>query len=198
MNRKALPDNIEDFFKGAPVFFQEPEASALSTPPPSIVSPTKSSRSPKTERPNDRTVERANGATERSNDQTDERLSKRTNTYMNGATERKKESSMRPLVQSSQPTVEPHSPVLTSSVDDNYEGVSTNGDSILERLMLGKSDTQEHAERYSFEIYPSQKEQMEDFLYEYKKKTGEKLSASKLIREALTYYFQAIKDAKIR
>lgn len=48
----------------------------------------------------------------------------------------------------------------------------------------------EKTERYSFEIYPSQKERIEEYLYQYKRKTKEKISASRFIREAIDYYFK--------
>lgn len=179
MNRKALPDDVEDFFKGTPVFFQQPGASEHSSPPSSSSTPT-------------------TAHTERSNGRTDERTNTRTLERVNGATERKKEpsktASTRPINQS----VDTQPVVSESPNDGEQEQSLATGESILERLKLGKSDAQEHTERYSFEIYGKQKEQIEDFLYEYKKRTGEKLSASKLIREALNYYFQTIKDAKDR
>jgi hypothetical protein len=50
----------------------------------------------------------------------------------------------------------------------------------------------EKAERYSFEIYPSQKEEIEEYVYHYKRRTGKKLSASKFIRDAIDYYFHTL------
>lgn len=181
MNRKALPDDVEDFFKGTPVFFQPQGASEHSSPPPSS--------SPSTP-----TVTH----TERSNGRTDERAIKRTSDRVNGATERGKEPSKTTSTQPIKQSVDTQPVVPESPNDGEQEELPATGESILERLKLGKSDAQEHTERYSFEIYRKQKEQIEDFLYEYKKKTGEKLSASKLIREALNYYFQTIQNAKNR
>ncbi len=60
----------------------------------------------------------------------------------------------------------------------------------------GRTDKQElpeKTERYSFEIYPTQKECIEEFLYQHKRKTKEKISASKFIRAAIDYYFKALK-----
>lgn len=60
----------------------------------------------------------------------------------------------------------------------------------------GRADKQalpEKTERYSFEIYPSQKERMEEYLYQHKRKTKEKISASRFIRQAIDYYFKTLK-----
>jgi hypothetical protein len=39
------------------------------------------------------------------------------------------------------------------------------------------------------------KEKIEDIQYRYKKKTGKRLSSSRIIREALAVYFQQIEEA---
>jgi hypothetical protein len=60
----------------------------------------------------------------------------------------------------------------------------------------GRTDKQalpEKTERYSFEIYPTQKERIEEYLYQYKRKTKEKISASNFIRTAIDYYFKILK-----
>lgn len=49
----------------------------------------------------------------------------------------------------------------------------------------------EKTERYSFEIYPTQKEHIEEYLYLHKRKTKEKISASNFIRTAIDYYFKS-------
>lgn len=51
----------------------------------------------------------------------------------------------------------------------------------------------EKTERYSFEIYPTQKERIEEYLYQHKRKTKEKISASRFIRQAIDYYFKTWK-----
>lgn len=56
-----------------------------------------------------------------------------------------------------------------------------------------KAALPEKTERYSFEIYPSQKEHMEEYLYQHKRKTKQKISASHFIRTAIDYYFKALK-----
>lgn len=56
-----------------------------------------------------------------------------------------------------------------------------------------KQESPEKAERYSFEIYPSQKERIEEYLYQHKRKTKQKISASNFIRTAIDYYFKTLK-----
>lgn len=57
----------------------------------------------------------------------------------------------------------------------------------------GKAELSEKTERYSFEIYPTQKERIEEYLYHHKRKTKEKISASRFIRQAIDYYFKTLK-----
>jgi hypothetical protein len=60
----------------------------------------------------------------------------------------------------------------------------------------GRTDKQEppeKTERYSFEIYPTQKERIEEYLYQHKRKTKQKISASRFIRQAIDYYFKTLK-----
>ena len=60
----------------------------------------------------------------------------------------------------------------------------------------GRTDKEarpEKTERYSFEIYPTQKERIEEYLYLHKRKTKEKISASHFIRTAIDYYFKTLK-----
>jgi hypothetical protein len=66
---------------------------------------------------------------------------------------------------------------------------------VLIELEEGVRETKRPTERYSFEIYTDMKEKIEDIQYQYKKKTGRKLSASRIIREALEVYFQKIEEA---
>jgi hypothetical protein len=44
--------------------------------------------------------------------------------------------------------------------------------------------------RYSFEIYDDQKQSIEDLQYLFKKKTGKKLSSSRIIREAIDEFLR--------
>lgn len=59
---------------------------------------------------------------------------------------------------------------------------------VLDDLEQGIEETKRATERYSFEIYTDQKGSIEELQYLYKKRTGKKLSASRIIREALEEY----------
>jgi hypothetical protein len=56
-------------------------------------------------------------------------------------------------------------------------------------------EVKRQTERYSFEIYTDQKGSIEEVQYLYKKKTGKKLSASRVIREALEEYLTRALEA---
>jgi hypothetical protein len=81
----------------------------------------------------------------------------------------------------------------------NERTAQPNGDSeqssVLTELEEGVRESKRPTERYSFEIYVDMKEKIEDIQYRYKKKTGKKLSASRIIREALEVYFTEIEEA---
>lgn len=47
-------------------------------------------------------------------------------------------------------------------------------------------------ERYSFEIFTDQKESILEIKYRYEKRTGQRLSKSRIIREALDIYFDQV------
>ena len=59
---------------------------------------------------------------------------------------------------------------------------------VLDDLEQGIEERKRATERYSFEIYSDQKGSIEELQYLYKKRTGKKLSASRIIREALEEY----------
>lgn len=59
---------------------------------------------------------------------------------------------------------------------------------VFDDLELDSQDEKRKTERYSFEIYTDQKGSIEELQYLYKKRTGKKLSASRIIREALEDY----------
>ena len=64
--------------------------------------------------------------------------------------------------------------------------------SLLNELKTGvQDDGKPPTERYSFEIYTLQKQQIEDLQYLYRKKTGKKISSSRILREALDNYLKA-------
>jgi len=62
--------------------------------------------------------------------------------------------------------------------------------SVLDEIKEGVKDDKRPTERYSFEIYTDQKGKIEDLQYQYKKKTGKRLSASRILREALEVYLK--------
>ena len=59
---------------------------------------------------------------------------------------------------------------------------------VIDDLEQGTEDAKRATERYSFEIYKDQKGSIEELQYLYRKRTGKKLSASRIIREALEEY----------
>jgi hypothetical protein len=88
---------------------------------------------------------------------------------------------------------------INRTVTPNERTVPPNGEtersSVVTELEEGVREAKRPTERYSFEIYVDMKEQIEDIQYQYKKKTGKRLSASRIIREALAVYFQQIEEA---
>ncbi|OJV93815.1 MAG: hypothetical protein BGO39_15720 [Chloroflexi bacterium 54-19] len=82
-----------------------------------------------------------------------------------------------------------------SSSEPNGRTVKPNGQTerssiILELAGEVKEVEQRRTERYSFEIYVDQIGTLEDLQYRYKKKTGKRLSSSRIIREALDEYLK--------
>ena len=71
----------------------------------------------------------------------------------------------------------------------------TERSSLLNELEQGVQEDKRATERYSFEIYSDLIGKIEDIQYQYKKKTGKKLSASRIIREALEEYLQQAEKA---
>lgn len=65
---------------------------------------------------------------------------------------------------------------------------STKKNLILELQEGSASQNKRATERYSFEIYSDQRRGIEDLQYQYKRRTDKKLSASRIIREALSDY----------
>jgi hypothetical protein len=62
---------------------------------------------------------------------------------------------------------------------------------VLQELRQGvKETTTPRAERYSFEIYPDQKDRIKELQNLYQQKTGRKLSASRILREGLDMYLE--------
>jgi hypothetical protein len=88
---------------------------------------------------------------------------------------------------------------INRTATPNERTVQPNGEtersSVLSELEEGVRESKRPTERYSFEIYTDMKEKIEDIQYQYKKKTGKKLSASRIIREALEVYFKPLEEA---
>ncbi len=59
---------------------------------------------------------------------------------------------------------------------------------LLNEISEGAPDDTRPTERYSFEIYTDLKPKIEELQYLFKKRTGKKLSSSRLIREAIEEY----------
>jgi len=81
----------------------------------------------------------------------------------------------------------------TERANDTTERLNRAADilpSVLQEIKEGVKDEKRPTERYSFEIYTDQKQKIEDLQYQYKKKTGKRLSASRILREALEVYLK--------
>ncbi len=87
-----------------------------------------------------------------------------------------------------------HTPAKENKANDRT--VRTNGgsdrdmrpaiqSSLLTELTEGVDEERRRTERYSFEIFSDQKERIEELQYQFKRKTGNKLSSSRILREAL-------------
>lgn len=208
MRTKAIPSDIDKFFEGTSVFFPSSDTS-VSPPPPDKklssdhqVSHTERANE-RTGEPNERTGERAKGVAKREmgrvshgvNDAVEPTHAHPMDASQNVPAQVRERavqqsvSSQPPISETAPTTPTPSAAGMSLALDGAQPPA---GASILDRLKQGKSDPQELTERYSFEIYRRQKEQIEDFLYAYKKKTGERLSASRFIREAITLYFHLV------
>ncbi len=81
----------------------------------------------------------------------------------------------------------------TGAPNDRTESSSN----VMTEMVEGVQEEKRPTERFSFEIYTDQKPRIEELQYVYRKKTGKKLSSSRILREALEQYldqaFAAIK-----
>ena len=66
--------------------------------------------------------------------------------------------------------------------------------SLIEEMKSPAVDAPRSTERYSFEIYSDQKETINDIQYQYKKRTGQQLPKSRIIREALDLYLAQLSE----
>ncbi len=76
-------------------------------------------------------------------------------------------------------------------------GRTESSSNVMTEMAEGVREEKRPTERFSFEIYTDQKPRIEELQYVYRKKTGKKLSSSRILREALEQYldqaFAAIK-----
>lgn len=128
---------------------------------------------------------------------------------------RKMLSSRSPLSQPERVIVQPESPYSVKPVEKIKEKItqpfgttelSNRSDersnrtviqesSLIKELKEGVEEEKRPTERYSFEIFTDQKTKLEDLQYQYKRKTGKKLSASRILREALEEYLRKAVEA---
>ncbi len=79
-------------------------------------------------------------------------------------------------------------PVRIHRSDEPNGRTASAADSLLAEIAEGVPDLRRPTERYSFEIYTDQKPHIEELQYRFKQRTGTKLSASRIIREAIAAY----------
>jgi hypothetical protein len=110
----------------------------------------------------------------------------------NASTERS-DRSPKPLARTVKPNVSSERKKRSDMTNASSERTKR---TVFDELEEGASEeTKRLTERYSFEIYTDQKESIEEVQYLYKKKTGKKLSASRIIREALEEYLTRAMEA---
>jgi len=79
---------------------------------------------------------------------------------------------------------------LSSPTSKPNRKTDTTKRTVLQELRQGVEETTAHTERYSFEIYPDQKDRIKELQDLYQQKTGRKLSASRILREGLDMYLE--------
>lgn len=76
--------------------------------------------------------------------------------------------------------------------ESQHEGADQ---TVIDEVVEGRvEDNSRPTKRHSFEAYVDQIEAIEDMQYQFKKRTGKKLSSSRLIREALDSYLNRLKE----
>jgi hypothetical protein len=79
----------------------------------------------------------------------------------------------------------------SNGIQEQDSGSLPSGFTVRDELDNGIAESQlRKTQRYSFEIYIDQLQGIEDLQYHYKKRTGKRLSASRIIREALDFYLK--------
>lgn len=152
--KKALPDNVDEFFKGTSVFFSPSSTEGKID---EDVKPIPSKE------------KATNGESKKgSNLESSSRPVNPNQVSIN---------KIVPSTKSNERTGKPNGHAERSSI-------------ILELAGEIKEAEQRRTERYSFEIYIDQIGTIEDLQYKYKKRTGKRLSSSRIIREALDEYLK--------
>ena len=101
--------------------------------------------------------------------------------------------------QSKKPTTEPNDRTEEPFGATVRSNRSTEPPSLLQELTEGTRPPERPTERYSFEIYTDQKARVYEIQHAYLKRTGQKLAASRIIRDALGEYLDrldAVRDKR--
>ncbi len=83
-------------------------------------------------------------------------------------------------------------PVRSHRSNEPNDRTDTAEASLLDEIAEGTPDHRRPTERYSFEIYTDQKPRIEELQYRFKQRTGQKLSSSRIIREAIEAYLPEV------
>jgi hypothetical protein len=92
-------------------------------------------------------------------------------------------------------STEPNDRTVKANGTTERSSTPNESTSVLDELKVGVVDDKRPTERYSFEIFTDQKAKVEELQYQYKKKTGKRLSSSRIIREALEEYLTKALEA---
>lgn len=68
----------------------------------------------------------------------------------------------------------------------------------MEEMRDGMQSSVRPTERYAFEIYSDQKKKLNRIRYIYEEKTGKKLSASRILREAIEPYLKELEERLLK
>ena len=173
-NSEALTQNLKQSTgQGVDAFF--PDRSP--TPPTQKTTQKRAASQKRTVQPNDRTAQ-PHGLPERANrskhpHDTAARLNR------TAAQPASRERSAR--------SAQPPATTAVRSVSPTPEAVD-----IVVEMEQGVEITARPTERYSFEIFSDQKEKILEIKYRYEKRTGKRLSKSRIIREALDHYCKQV------
>jgi hypothetical protein len=79
-------------------------------------------------------------------------------------------------------------PVRSHRSVERHGRTGAASETLLDEIAEGAPAHRRPTERYSFEIYTDQKPAIEELQYQFRKRTGTKLSSSRIIREAIAAY----------